>query len=228
MARKIRFTHFKKQFSENETIFKVLTNVISIENIKQKGKDLLKFVYLVNQKKSKINKIHFLDTTYLYRHYDSRYGLLYDHHDFSKENMRPVSEWENNESKYLKLLQIDYEIITWFHLVNSDIYKKWKDIILDTYTKSTKDHEFIKIVDEIVIEYRLKGNRESVIGFLLEECAGGLAAIELYGNITYPGPLNDAILYWVKKYNLENKFYPYRLSSSHPDLNNQFLMLANT
>lgn len=202
-------TSFVMKFDEKDKPV-TLYCVISPDNPKQHGAYLGEFIRFLNeqaQANKDIAKIIFIDGSYLKRHYQPKYA---DH-----KNQSLLFERRNRDKKYLDILVIPHEVISWHDVVVNPAYKGLHERITRDYA-SGDDTEFRAIVDEVVAQFMTKGTSKQTVPCLLDECIGAVTLRAMFPGAyeTYPGVLNTAIQYIIKKYGHELKFVPYKLDES--------------
>lgn len=169
----------------------VLTNVISIDSVKQSGKFLKEFIDLVNKNRDKISKIIFIDTTYLNRHYDLKY------------EEETISAWRKSHELIIRNhLQIEWEIRDWRTVISMDRYQDMHAKLKLRYSEDSNyfDKAYREKVVSVANSKKDKGNMSAKIEYLIEESAGFLS---LDGIITYPGTLNAALDYCYHEFKSE-------------------------
>ena len=195
-----RKTHFQTEFDSKDKPV-TLFCVISPDNPKQHGECFLEFVRMVNERTTReIAHVTIIDGSYLNRHYKLKYA---DH-----ENQKIVFEWRNANLKFIEQLQIPYTVTSWYQLISSGAYEATHRKIIEMFNDEA-DESFKRTVINLAYQYSsYKGTQKQCVQYLLEECAGALL---IDGYLTYPGDLNEAIVYAIKKLELGPKFIPYIL-----------------
>lgn len=208
MPSKAAKANFAGGLEVNEPI--ILNLYVSPDNEKQAGDNLEAFVDLVNKEKQKIKKLVVIDTSYLRRHYD---------HKFSNTSIK--SDWLKANEQYLKNLKVEYEVISYQTITKTLRYEYFQKKIKSDFEGNNEglevDEVFRQKVLQLLEEFTYKGSKQSVTKFLLDECAGNLAAGE--GYYTYSGKFNAAIEHVRNKYkdDIQNQvFIRYRLRPKSP------------
>ncbi|MCP4475884.1 MAG: hypothetical protein GY821_15230 [Gammaproteobacteria bacterium] len=163
-------------------------------NYKQRGKYTEQFVSLVNKHDKNITgKFKIIDAQYL--------GRYYWPNDWHKV------DWSKENKPYLDKLNIDYEIIKWKDLLESEEFSEKLDFINDLYEKN---HNFRKLVEERANEHAHLNGKQAALDYSKEEAA---MVLVLNGCLTYPNkklnPANNFLI--TKGYNPSLTFMGYRV-----------------
>lgn len=185
----------------------VIYFVANPDNKEQCGDYISSFVDLINNNKQHISKLIIVDGSYLNRHYYSKKDSGY-----SDYNDGTIFAWRNIHMSRLINLKVNYSIKGWHEIVEKEDFVQYRNTIDDLM----QDKNFSDIAYMVAERHKKKsnGNVSVCLDYLKEECAFVLSLADCI--FTYPGKLNEAILWLLdKSYNKKIAFTEYSPSKKH-------------
>lgn len=168
-----------------------ITIVICVDNMAFWGDQFKALIDEINQlcrsENSRLKKIHFVDTSYLNRHYDLKYDSPHN------------SEWKKDNLKYIHTLIVDYECIDWISYLNNDQYKNHELEFQKNYNNNIDG--FKDICDNFAKLFAHKNGLEAAKNYFMEE---SIAFRLKQGVILYPGKVKDPFE-WIMKHYSDSK-----------------------
>jgi|GEM_PF-2417701 len=179
----IKRAHFQGDFRKHTT----LKIYICPDNPNQTGEKFLALLELINRESSTIEAVEFIDTSYLYRHYDDQFATP------------GTSKWHNEHKTLLETsLRVPYKVTFWDERISTSAFQERHNEVLKAYKNNLVDLK--TIVDKLANHYARLYNQAASLDYVLEELAKFLTQS---GGITSAGNLNAALCWGQRNYSLE-------------------------